>query len=115
LKALASIKGKRALAVVMRAFDEGRGFDRRFEFGDPLLGEPYDIKTAVIAFGPEAEDAVLERFVPKNVGIYGTICEILKEIGTARSISFLDEAAKRDPRLEPHARAAVQSIERRKK
>src|SRR5262249_5156445 len=114
LKALASIKGKRALAVVMRAFDEGRGFDRRLEFGDPLLGEPYDIKSAVIAFGPEAEDAVLERFVPKNGGIKKTMCKILKETGKARSTPYLEEAAKKDPRLEPHTRAAVQSIESRK-
>jgi hypothetical protein len=115
LKALAKIKGKRALEVVMRAFDEGRGFDRKFEFGDPELGEPYDIKMAIIAFGPEAEDAVLERFRPKNVALYEMMCNLLKEIGTEKSIPFLDEAAKNDPVFAPHARAAIQSIQSRKK
>lgn len=115
LKAIAKIQGKRALEVVMRAFDEGRGFDRRHEIGDPELGEPYDIKMALIAFGPEAEDAVLERFRPKNVALYDMMSKVLQEIGTEKSIPFLDEAAKRNPALAPQAQAAVQSIQNRKK
>jgi len=113
LKALAKIKGKKALEVVMRAFDEGRGFDRHFELGDPMLGEPYDIKMAIIAFGPAAEDAVLKRFMPKNVGIYITICQILQEIGTQKSIPVLEAVVEKSPFLEPHARAAARSIQSR--
>jgi hypothetical protein len=113
LRALAKIGGKRALAVVLRAFDEGRGFDRPMEFGDPMLGEPFDIKMAITAFGPAAEDAVLERFVPRNVGVYVTICQILREIGTRKSIPLLEAAVAKNSILEPHARAAAQSIRAR--
>lgn len=115
LKALSQIKGKRALQVVMRAFDEGRGFNRQMELGDPTLGEPYDIKMAIIAFGPAAEDAVLERFVPRNVAIYGLMCDILKEIGTQKSIPILEAAVEKNRFLEPHARAAARSIQARGK
>jgi hypothetical protein len=95
--------------------NEGLGFDRRFEMGDPFLGEPYDIKTAIVAFGPEAEDAVLERLAPKNVAIYGVMCNILKEIGTEKSIPVLEELATKNLAVRGFANAAIQSIRSRER
>jgi hypothetical protein len=51
--------------------------------------------------------------VPRNVGVYVTICQILREIGTRKSIPLLEAAVAKNSILEPHARAAAQSIRAR--
>jgi hypothetical protein len=107
LMALGKIKGKRALEIIMLEFDRGTGLG----VGVHVV----DAKPAIIAFGPGAEDAVLERFRPDDPGRHVVICHILQEIGTQKSIPILEAAVEKNRFLEPHARAAAQSIQARRK
>jgi hypothetical protein len=107
LMALAKIRGKRALEIIMASFDRGNGFG--------FLDGQNEARPAIIAFGPGAEDGVLERFRPDDPGRHVVICQILKEIGTQKCIPLLEAAVARNPFLEPHARAAAQSIQARRK
>ncbi|HEX3147321.1 MAG TPA: hypothetical protein VHR66_04515 [Gemmataceae bacterium] len=107
LMTLAKIKGKRALEIIMGSFDRGNGIG--------VHHGQSEATPAIIAFGPGAEDAILERFRPDDPGRHLVIVQILKEIGTEKCIPFLEAAVDKNLLLDPHARAAAQSIKGRKK
>jgi len=82
--------------------------------GDQFVNNQQDISNALISIGTPAESAVLDLLQDRYIGSRHQAADILKEIGTARSLPALEKlATDPDQTLSQAAQNAIQGIKLR--
>ena len=102
LEALGRLRDPRALPILFDSLQKGGSLQ-------------FHAANALKLYGPEAEPELLRRLAVEEIRTQNTICEVLKEIGTARSLPQLDAlSAHYHAILKQRAKAAADAIRNRK-
>ena len=100
IKALGRLKDPRAVEPIAERLEDF------FERGEAV--------EALTKIGPAAEDAMIQRLRHTNGDVRQAACDVLKVIGTKKSLPILEKvAAENDFFLSPKAKEAIKAIEMR--
>lgn len=104
-----------AFDALLRLADD-RSADKIAEhLGGPFGKDRAKATAVLVALGPAAEDAVLKQLDSKDKGTRIAACEVLKDVGTAKSVDALKKlASDRDGQIKAAATKALAEVEKRK-